>query len=91
MPVLTYSDIVSITFVEQQEQPIFTCLRNEKTPNAHRLHHVLLISTQCQIVAWMRDIVLKSGEKLLVSKTVKQVPNFFKSSVSANQMQAKQF
>lgn len=59
-----------------------------KTP-AHRLHHVLPIATRRLIVTWMRARVARDGDKHLVSATVKQFPEFFKGSASANHMRAR--
>lgn len=87
-PMLASSDIVSITFEEQQEKPTDNCLGDEKTQNAHRFNQILPISTRRQIVL-MQDTVLKSGKKLLVSKKVEQFPDFFKGSESVNFMRAR--
>ena len=61
----------------------------KESSRAHRLHHVLPISTRGQIVKWMRARAQSSGEKLLVSATVKQFPYLFMGSASANHMRSR--
>lgn len=54
----------------------------------HRVHNVLTISARAKIVKWMMQEVADNGDKYLFSKTVRQFPEHFRASPSANNMRA---
>lgn len=85
----TYDEASTRRTEDNDMQSVTEPQQLKESTRAHRLHHVLPISTRGQIVKWMCARPQSSGEKLLVSTTVKQFPYLFKGSASANHMRAR--
>ena len=79
----------SVPSAQIQEDLIQVEDSSKNTKRKHSLHHVLPIETKRTIAHWMCFEFSVNVDKLIVSKTVPQFPQFFKSSHCANHMRAK--
>lgn len=76
---------MQITHQSEDAQSQSTSIPAHST-RAHRVHHVLPISTRAEIVKWMVSHVADStdGEKHIASKAVRNFPGHFRGTNNAN-------
>ena len=48
------------------------------------LQHFLTVAQRAQIVAWMKNVAARDGDKHIPSKTVLNFPQFFRASANTN-------
>lgn len=56
----------------------------EGSKEKHKVHHVLTIATRASIVKWMMTEAATNGERHIAAKSIRQFPQFFRSSLNAN-------